>query len=109
MEDSMLRQLLVVICLVSFAPAAFGAQVPAVAPLPAEVNLSLPVATSRAVMLAAADTGRTLAADAPEHKSEVHSSHSWDNFVEVHFGGYRWIWWAGAAVVLIAIHVVATN
>lgn len=33
--------------------------------------------------------------------------HSWDNFLEVHFGGYRWLWWAGAAAGLIAIHVAA--
>jgi hypothetical protein len=33
--------------------------------------------------------------------------HSWDNFLEVHFGGYRWLWWAGAGAALIAIHVAA--
>jgi hypothetical protein len=31
------------------------------------------------------------------------------NFWDIHFGGYRWLWWAGAAAVLIAIHVAATD
>ena len=116
----MLRKLLVVICLITFAPAAVGAQgmadaavpqpsavrVAADAPLAGDIDLSLPAASSRAVLLAAADSPQAMASDnAPEHRSESRSNHSWDNFVDVHFGGYRWVWWAGAAAILVAIHV----
>ena len=38
----------------------------------------------------------------PEVKAS--KSHSWDNFWDVHFGGYRWAWWALAGGALIAIH-----
>ncbi len=33
--------------------------------------------------------------------------HTWDNFWYVHFGDYRWAWWALAGGVLIAIHAGA--
>lgn len=108
----MLRKLLVVICLITFAPAAVGAQGVAVAaaPLAGDIDLSLPADSSRAVQLAAADSPQPMASDkAPEPRSESRSSHSWGNFVDVHFGGYRWVWWAGAAAVLIAIHVAAAD
>lgn len=115
----MLRKLFVVICLITFAPAAVGAQEVTVAAAPqpsavrvavgtssaGDIDLSLPAASSRAMLLAAADSPRAIASDkAPEHRSES-SIHNWDNFVDIHFGGYRWVWWAGAAVALIAIHV----
>jgi hypothetical protein len=115
----MLRKLIVVICLISFAPAAVSAQVltsiaaPFAAAVPAaeksappagELNLSLPAERSAAVQMAAADTSQ---GTAPEQKQEARKSHSWDNFVDVHFGGYRWLWWAGAAVILGVIHAGA--
>ena len=114
----MFRKLIVVICLISFAPAAVSAQVltsiaaPPAAVVPAaemaappagELNLSLPAERS-AVLMAAADTSQ---GTAPEQKQEARKSHSWDNFVDVHFGGYRWLWWAGAAVILGVIHAGA--
>ena len=119
----MFRKLIVVICLISFAPAAVSAQglvsvaaplaavVPATekVPLPGEeLNLLLPVERSAAVLLAATETSQVVAMEnAPEQKRESRSSHSWDNFVDVHFGGYRWVWWAGAAVILGVIHAGA--
>ena len=119
----MLHKLIVVLCLISFAPAAVGAQVlasvasppAAVEPvaekaLPAggELNLSLPAEKSAAVLMAAAETSQGAAmGTAPEEKREARKSHSWDNFVDVHFGGYRWLWWAGAAVILGVIHASA--
>lgn len=119
----MFRKLIVVFCLISFAPAAVSAQglvsvaappaavVPATekAPQPGgELNLSLPAERSAAVLLAAAETSQAMAMEnAPEQKRESRRSHSWDNFLDVHFGGYRWIWWAGAAAILVAIHANA--
>ncbi|MFZ2951105.1 MAG: hypothetical protein WA003_16640 [Desulfuromonadaceae bacterium] len=119
----MFRKLIVVFCLISFAPAAVSAQglVPVAAPqaavVPAtekapppggELNLSLPAERSAAVLLAAAETSQAVAMEnAPEQKRESRRSHSWDNFLDVHFGGYRWIWWAGAAAILVAIHAGA--
>lgn len=119
----MFRKLIVVLCLVSFAPAAVSAQgvVSVAAPSAAAVsaaekalpsggalNLSLPAERSAALLLAAAETSPAPAMEkAPEQKQESRSSHSWDNFVDVHFGGYRWVWWAGAAAILVAIHAGA--
>ena len=120
----MLRKLTVFICLMSFAPAAVNAQgLAALAASPAAVeaapaqtavlseqamNLSLPAARSEVILMAAADTTQgTAAASAPEQKKSQHSSFNWGNFAEVHLGDYRWIWWAGAAVALIAIHASA--
>lgn len=119
----MFRKLIVVLCLVSFAPAAVSAQgLVSVAVQPAavvpvtekasqqggELNLSLPAERPAVMLLAAAETSQAVAMEnAPEQKRESRSSHSWDNFVDVHFGGYRWIWWAGAAAILVAIHAGA--
>lgn len=116
----MLRKLTVLVCLLSFAPAAVNAQgIAAIAASPVAVetsatpekavNLSLPGERSAAVLMAAADTSQgTAMAVAPEQKQAVkHSSFNWGNFAEVHLGDYRWVWWAGAAVALIAIHAGA--
>ena len=117
----MLRKLMVLICLVSFVPAAASAQGIVAAPSAAEsaiaapaqsgagVNLALPAERSAAVLMAAADTSKeATAAAAPEQKAEARrSSFNWGNFAEVHLGDYRWVWWAGAAVALVAIHAGA--
>ena len=121
----MFRKLIVVFCLISFAPAAVSAQglvsvaAPPAAVAPAaekappsggELNLSLPAERSAAVLMAASETSQVVAMEnAPEQKRESRRSHSWDNFVDVHFGGYRWLWWAGAAAILVAIHVSAAD
>jgi hypothetical protein len=120
-ESTMLRKLMVLICLVSFVPAAASAQGIVAAPSAAEsalavptqlgggIILSLPAERSAAVLMAAADTSKeATAATAPEHKTEAkRSSFNWGNFAEVHLGDYRWVWWAGAAAALIAIHAGA--
>ncbi|MDD2273306.1 MAG: hypothetical protein PHP95_15460 [Desulfuromonadaceae bacterium] len=120
----MLRKLMVLVCLVSFVPAAASAQsIAAIAASPAAqestiaapttpgaaVNLSLPAERSSTVLLAAAETPKDATmSSAPEQKPAArHSSFNWDNFTEVHLGDYRWVWWAGAAVALVAIHVGA--
>ncbi len=117
----MLRKLTVLICLLSFAPAAVNAQgIAALAAAPVAVesatapattlpgqalDWSLPAARSEVILMAAADTSQGAATE--QKKAEKHSSFHWENFAEVHFGDYRWVWWAGAAVALIAIHAGA--
>jgi hypothetical protein len=119
----MFRKLTIILCLISFAPAAINAQALAAVTAPQaagtaatektvppgqEVNLSLPAERSATVLLAAAETSQGgVVANAPEQKRESRRAHSWDNFIDVHFGDYRWVWWAGAAAILIAIHVSA--
>jgi hypothetical protein len=119
----MLRKLTVFICLLSFAPAAVNAQgiaALAVSPVAVEsapasppertMDLSLPAAARSAVVLmAAADTpqGTAPAPATEQKKAEKNSSFHWENFAEVHLGDYRWVWWVGAAAVLIAIHAGA--
>ena len=117
----MFRKLTVIMCLISFIPAAVSAQgLTTAAPqlsavgsekstLPVQdVNLSLPAERSESVLMAAAETSQgTAMGSAPARKSESRSSHSWDNFVDVHFGDYRWVWWAAAAAILVGIHVAA--
>ena len=121
----MFRKLTIIICLISFVPAAVSAQgialpvsqssgVETATEMPAlpgqGVNLSLPAERSNVVLMAAAETTQGAAMkSAPEQKSEARKTHSWDNFVDVHFGDYRWVWWAGAAAILIGIHVAASH
>lgn len=118
----MFKRLTVVICLMSFCPAAVGAQqltpltesVPAVVAQtstdqPArEVDLSIPAAVQKATLLAANDVRGTQPAEA-ERPRKSHTGLTFQEFVDVHFGDYRWIWWAGAAAALIAIHVAAAD
>jgi hypothetical protein len=74
------------------------------------MNRSLPTARSEVILMAAADTSQdAVMASAPEQRKSQHSSFNWGNFAEVHLGDYRWVWWAGAAVALIAIHASAGN
>ena len=44
-----------------------------------------------------------------KEEAKTQKGHSWDNFWEVHFGGYRWVWWALAGGALIAIHAAAAH
>ena len=120
----MFRKLTIFVCLISFFPAAVGAQELAVlkqAPLgierpvaqqaAPEVDLSLPVSRQAATVLAANDVQHdTMAAAAPaERPRKTHTGLTFQEFCEVHFGEYRWIYWVGAAAAIIAIHVVAAK
>jgi len=117
----MFKKLTILVCLVSFFPAAVGAQDLAVlkqSPLAAErttelqpareIDLSLPAARQAATVLAANDAqgSQTAAAERPR---KTHTGLTFEEFCEVHFGEYRWIYWVGAAAVLVAIHVVAAG
>lgn len=117
----MLKKLTIFICLLTFAPAAVNAQgiaalaaspvavesltAPATTPPGQALNLSLPVAQAKVILMAAADTSQGTAKE--QKKEEKKSSFHWENFAEVHLGDYRWVWWVGAAAALIAIHAGA--
>jgi hypothetical protein len=120
----MFRKLIVVVCLLSFLPAAVGAQgLTAIAAAPAatvsatgensaptseQLNLILAAEKSATMLVAAADTSKNEATKAaPEQKRESHSSFDIRNFADVHLAEGRWIWWAGAIVLLAAIHIAA--
>jgi hypothetical protein len=112
----MLRKLIIVICLLSFLPAAVGAQGLASAPVAAnnaaassqEVNLLMAAEKSATTLVAAADTSQGAATQvAPEQKKQSQSSFDIRNFADVHLAEGRWVWWAGAIVVLAAIHIAA--
>ena len=116
----MLRKLTLLICLISFSPVAVGAQqLVAVAEsqaaagrateqqLPArELNLSPPVEKVAAVFVS---PGGNQNQSAPDQMSEPQKKErkglTWSEWREIHWGGNRWLWWAGATVALIALHV----
>lgn len=119
----MFRNLTVLICLISFSPVAAGAQelaVLAAATQPAveqpakdgagrAVDLSLPVQKEAPPpLLAANDRQAGEPADAPRpHKT--HTGLTFREFVDVHFGEYRWIYWVGAVTGIVLLHVLAFN
>jgi len=116
----MLKKLVILVCLVAFAPAAVGAQdVAAVSHTPLategsatvqaarEVDLSL--AAARAATVMAANEAQGQQAAKSERPKKTHYGLTFQEFVDVHFGDYRWVWWAGAAAALIAIHVAAKD
>jgi len=117
----MFKKLTILVCLISFCPAAVGAQDLAAikqSPLAAEsgtelqparqIDLSLPPARQAATVLAANDAQGNQS-PATERPRKTHTGLSFEEFCEIHFGEYRWVYWVGAAAVLVAIHVVATR
>lgn len=56
------------------------------------------------ILLASQDKTDPQAADSASKKTE---SDCCGGFWEIHFGGYRWAWWALAGTALIAIHAGA--
>jgi hypothetical protein len=115
----MFRKLMIFVCLISFSPAALGAQgLPALADQsgasaseeraggPANLNLSPPPARdSGMVQLAANDRTADCAESPRPHKT--HSGMTFKDFAEVHFGEYRWIYWVGAVTGIVLLHVLA--
>ncbi|HJV65398.1 MAG TPA: hypothetical protein VJ550_06695 [Geomonas sp.] len=115
----MFRRLTVLICLVSFSPAAAGAQELSVlarsseqaAERPAgepgkEVNLYPAPDKESPQLVMAANDQQTAAAEEPrQHKT--HTGLTLKEFAEVHFGEYRWVYWVGAATGLVLLHVFA--
>jgi hypothetical protein len=119
-RNPMFRKLTVVLCLISFCPAAVGAQeltgvagAQMVADMTSgqnkpskELNLSLPVNKYPADKLASAEnpiSSDAVKVDAP--KMQKSSGVSLKEWAEIHWGNNRWVWWVGAAAALVALHV----
>lgn len=113
----MLKKFAVILCLVSLAPAAAGAQdvallvnqqpAPQAAQAPQTVNL-MPREDRSTTLLAANDVqGNQSASD--ERPKKSHAGLSFKEFCDVHFGEYRWVYWVGAVAAIVAIHVVAAD
>lgn len=108
----MFIKVIVVACLISMLPslaaagelgaltAAQPAPQSAVAS-PLEVNLMPSQATESRMLVAANDLQ---APPAEERPRKTHSGLTFSEFVDVHFGDYRWVYWAIAGGILIAIH-----
>ena len=116
----MFRKFIVLICLLSFFPAAAGAQELALLDKaqpalemtsgqtqPAPINLSAPMPKDEAFVVAANDYQSTKMTE--ERPRKTHTGLTFQEFVDVHFGGYRWVWWAAAVAGIVAIHVVAAD
>jgi hypothetical protein len=122
----MFRKLTILLCLMSFSPVAAGAQDVALlvnaqpaaeraaaagdsaaAPQQAkELNLSLPAKKEAATVMAA---NEVQGAPAGESARKSHSGMTFGDFVDVHFGGYRWLYWVGAVAAIVVLHVTAFN
>lgn len=110
----MFFRLIILACIVSLFPSMVGAQEVGVllnsqpaeqlaVGTPAPVNLMPTGETQARVMVAANDLQGDPAAEAPRAR-KTHSGLTFSEFVEVHFGEYRWIYWAIAGAALVAIH-----
>ncbi|MCM0081429.1 hypothetical protein L4X63_07490 [Geomonas sp. Red32] len=117
----MFRKLMVVICLVTFIPAAAGAQelgrlasqqpveqTAAVTPVKASTVPSPQMAAAQ-VMAANDCTDPATGATEVKEPRRSHSGMTFRDFVDIHFGEYRWIYWVGAAGALVALHAFAFN
>ena len=110
----MFKKLTIIACLVSFSPAAAGAQELALlaSSQPAveqSVNLSPPVYKLAATtVLAANDTQGNQITEA-QRPRKTHAGLTFKEFSEVHFGEYRWIYWVGAVAAIVALHVVVAD
>lgn len=114
----MIKKLAILVCLVSFAPAAVGAQDVAllvnsqpVQQQATEVQKSLnlmPREELSATRVAANDVQGTQAAS-EERPRKTHTGLTFKEFCDVHFGEYRWVYWVGAVAAIVAIHVVAAD
>ncbi len=111
----MFKKLAILVCLVSFAPAAAGAQDVALlanaqpaqqSEAPRALNL-MPSQEPAVTLVAANDIQGQPAQEQGARKT--HAGLTWKEFCEVHFGEGRWIYWAGAVAAIVAIHVVAAD
>lgn len=111
----MFKKLAILVCLVSFAPAAAGAQDVALLAnaQPAQQTeapraLNLMPTQDRAVTLVAANDIQGQPAQ-EQGARKTHTGLTWKEFCDVHFGEGRWIYWAGAVAAIVALHVVAAD
>lgn len=109
----MFRKLTVFICLLSFTPAAFGAQQlagiagsPVVSDQRIEqrpLNLTPPQSLPAEKLMVAENLKNSDSLKAEEPK-KAKPGLTFGEWADVHFGDYRWAWWAGGAAVLVGLH-----
>lgn len=117
----MFHKLMIFVCLISFCPAAVGAQDlallagarpsqegPAEQAPAREINLSIPMDTQAAMLVAANDLQTNQMAEA-QRPRKTHTGLTFSEFVDVHFGEYRWVYWVGAVAAIVALHVVVAD
>lgn len=117
----MIRKLTILFCLISFCPVAAGAQElallaksePALEQQTTReagsgINLNAGIDKRAATMMAAADLQGSQVADPPRAR-KTHTGLTFREFVDVHFGEYRWIYWVGAAAALVALHIAVAD
>lgn len=113
-EVPMFHRFILLALLVTFVPAAVGAQeiaVPANAAPPQQQSAApsippnlMPAEPKEAAIVLAANDLQGGGAAEEQRPRKTHSGLTFQEFVEVHFGEYRWIYWAVAGAALIAIH-----
>lgn len=114
----MFRKLVVLACIVSFCPAAAGAQDAALllrsqpgqeqAAEPSKAVNLMP-ARDPAVTLVAANDVQGVQAAQEQRPRKTHTGLTFKEFSEVHFGEGRWIYWAGAVAALVLLHVAVAD
>jgi hypothetical protein len=118
----MLRNLVILVTLISFCPVAVGAQEAALrvkqqapeqsaATAAAPPDLNVPVRAEKAapkLLVAENDQSSPAAAEAPR-QPKTHTGLTFKEFCEVHFGEYRWVYWVGAVGAIVLFHVFAVG
>jgi len=123
----MFRKLTVLLCLLTFCPVAVNAQEltklanspnsPNSANAPSaqnsqESDVKLPPPgnqLSENKFLVAENQNGSATQNTEAAKNTKKSGLTFGEWSEIHFGDYRWVWWAGAAGALIAFHAVAID
>ena len=115
----MFRKLTILACLMSFSPAAAGAQDVALLlnsqpvrerasePTPA-VNL-MPTEDRQARTLVAANDMQGTQSAQEQRPRKTHHGLTFSEFADVHFGEYRWIYWVGAVAAIVVLHVAVVD
>lgn len=114
----MFKKLTMLICLISFFPAASGAQEAAIllrgqpaheqATEPGKTVNLMPTKDPSATLVAANDVQGGQPAQ-EQRPRKTHTGLTFKEFCDVHFGEGRWIYWAGAVAALVALHVVVAD
>lgn len=114
----MIKRITLYFCLCSFFPVAVGAQElslqgkggslsdPAAAGSALQSDRALSPNREERQTIALNEATPTPAADREARKGDCGGLRNW---AEIHWGGYRWIWWAGAAAALIGLHVAVAH
>lgn len=113
----MFKKIAILACLVSFAPAAAGAQEvallvnaqPAQQSIEVEKSVNLMPREDRTVTLVALNDVQGTPQAGEQGLRKTHTGLTFKEFCDVHFGEYRWVYWVGAVAAIVAIHVVAAD